>query len=74
MMKSPGCIVVRSPSTAVYAHVPSTTKRNADCVCRWLGGTFEQKIEAVLRTWQHIDPEWAAGKTAELEPVLAIAH
>ncbi|HLQ32265.1 MAG TPA: aromatic ring-hydroxylating dioxygenase subunit alpha [Chloroflexota bacterium] len=29
------------------------------------------KIEAVLRTWQHIDPKWAAGEIPELEPVLA---
>jgi len=29
------------------------------------------KIEAVLRTWQHIDPKWAAGQVAELEPMLA---
>jgi hypothetical protein len=37
MMKSPGCMVVRSPSTAVYAPEPSTMKRSADCECRWLG-------------------------------------
>jgi 5,5'-dehydrodivanillate O-demethylase len=29
------------------------------------------KIQAVLQTWQHIDPRWAAGETPELEPVLA---
>lgn len=29
------------------------------------------KIVAVMRTWQHVDPEWAEGKLAELEPVLA---
>ena len=39
MMKSPRRIVTRSPSTAVYAPSPSTTKRSADCVWRWLGAT-----------------------------------
>jgi hypothetical protein len=37
MMKSPGRIVVRSPSTAVQAPLPSTMKRSALCVWRWLG-------------------------------------
>jgi hypothetical protein len=39
MMKSPGRIVVRSPSTAVQAPLPSTMKRSALCVWRWLGAT-----------------------------------
>jgi hypothetical protein len=30
-------MVVRSPSTAVYAPDPSTMKRSADCEWRWLG-------------------------------------
>jgi hypothetical protein len=39
MTKSPGCIDVFSPSTAVYAPEPSTMKRSALCVCRCAGAT-----------------------------------
>src|SRR3569833_4741856 len=44
MMKSPGAIVTRSPFTAVHAPCPSTMKRSADCVCRWLGATSTGRI------------------------------
>ncbi len=44
MMKSPGCMVVRSPSTAVHAPLPSTMKRSADCVWRWLGAISPGRI------------------------------
>ena len=44
MMKSPGNMVVRSPSTAVYAPEPSTMKRSADCEWRWLGAISPGRI------------------------------
>ena len=57
-MKSPRRIVTRSPSTAVYAPSPSTTKRSADCVWRWLGATSPgmitcspQYIVCVIADW-----------------------
>ena len=37
-------IVVRSPSTAVYAPSPSSTSRNADCACRCAGATSPGRI------------------------------
>jgi len=43
-MKSPGAMVVRSPSTAVYAPEPSTMKRSADCEWRWLGAISPGRI------------------------------
>ena len=39
MMKSPGYMVVRSPPTVVYAPLPSTMKRSADCTWRCEGAT-----------------------------------
>ena len=44
MMKSPGRMMVRSPSTAVYAPEPSTMKRSALCVWRWLGAISPGRI------------------------------
>src|ERR1700680_455601 len=39
MTKSPGSIAVRSPSTAVWAPLPSSTKRSADWLWRCAGAT-----------------------------------
>ena len=39
MTKSPGSISVRSPSTAVAAPLPSSTKRSADWLWRCAGAT-----------------------------------
>jgi hypothetical protein len=39
MTKSPGSIVVFSPSTACGAPLPSRTKRRADWLCRCAGAT-----------------------------------
>ena len=51
-------MVVRSPSTAVYAPLPSTMKRSADCVCRWLGAISPGRISCRPQYRLRVMQDW----------------